>query len=101
MMVAHSFNVQLFLGFPVDSLYRSLIDRADSALVSLFLQDSGEYLQQIDHEGITYYGKLFDKATLHDLELLENHIFSLLRKLVPDYAYEETSLYLLPHFESR
>ena len=90
-------NLELFVGFPVDSLFAKELDKANSSVVSTFIQDAGDYLHDYTHNDIRYLGKRAGRnLTLTQLDLLENNIYSLLRKIVPDFPYDETPLYLFP-----
>lgn len=95
-MVEDRFRAQLFLGFPVDSLYLFQVKQTDPALFSLLVQDTDDYLREVRSGDLLYYGKQVDRASLPELELISAHIYSLLQKLVPHYHYQETSLYLFP-----
>jgi hypothetical protein len=44
-----------------------------------------------------YFGKFANaNLTMSALELLEKNVYSLLKKIVPDFPYEETALYVFP-----
>jgi hypothetical protein len=92
------FEINLFLGFPVDALYELQLAQANPNIVALFVQKTNdEYLREIFHNEIRFLGKNIGKMTsLTQLELLENNIYSLLKKLVADFPYDEIPLYLFP-----
>lgn len=94
------FNIQLFLGFPIDQLFAKKLDRVNQNLISEFIKDEGDYLREVQHNGVLYVGKEIGKITEYQkLELLEQNIYSLLKKLVPDFPYDEAPLYLFPMTE--
>lgn len=86
-------DVSLFLGFPVDPSY---IAQVNSQILELFLRSrNDEYLHEVFHEGIRYFGKFAGQVSnVADLGLLQKNIYSLLKKLSPDYPYEQTPLVL-------
>lgn len=86
------YSANLFLGFPVDSKYASLLDSVKSHFI---LNEEGSYLQEITHHNKRYLGKMVGNLSdLSSLELLESNIYSLLKKLIPHYPYEEIPLKL-------
>lgn len=91
------FDSELFLGFPLHSLYEAKLEEIPHSLRIFFIQDHPDYLQQVTHDGISYLGKQLEKTIdLRTLDALEVHIFSLLKRLVPEYPYENTPLTFLP-----
>jgi hypothetical protein len=90
------FTSQLFLGFPVDHLYARKLENANPSMVKEYIHSQGEYLCKITHNEMCFLGKkIGDEVALSKLELLEENIYSLLKKLVPDFPYDETPLYLI------
>lgn len=94
------FERHLFLGFPVDSDYRTGLSFVNPQLLSMYIQKNGEYLQEYFHAGTQYLGRTIPSpAQPGDLELLESHILSLLTRLVPNYPYCNSKLWLLPRVQ--
>lgn len=90
-------TLELFVGFPVDSLFAKELDKTNPNVVSTFIQEAGDYLHDYTHNDIRYLGKHAGKnLTLIQLDMLEINIYSLLRKIVPEFPYDETPLYLFP-----
>lgn len=90
-------DYQLFLGFPLHSTYQISLEKSSPALRNLFIQNNSDYLCQIEYKGIVYLGKPAGSIVdVQRLESLEENIYSLLRRLVPEYAYEQTPLLLFP-----
>lgn len=88
-------EVQLFLGFPVDKIFSQELEKINPVIAKQFIQRGENYLQEITHDGMPFLGKYAGKmATPLQLELLEANIYSLLRKIVPDFSYQEVPLYL-------
>ena len=59
------------------------------------------YLEEVDFQGIRYLGKYVNnEEPLANLDLLEANIFSILKKLVSEYPYQDTHLVLftIPHY---
>lgn len=91
------FEIDLFLGFPVDPLYQAALSKANPKIIAQFVQGSGDYLIEVLHRDMRFLGKNIGKMiTLAELELLEKNIYSLLKRLVSEFPYEETPLYLFP-----
>ena len=91
------FTLELFVGFPVDLLFAKELVKANPNVVSTFVQETGDYLCEYTHNNIRYLGKRAGKnITLAQLDLLEKNIYSLLKKIIPEFPYDETPLYLFP-----
>lgn len=85
----------LFLGFPVNADFSRLLSEVNPYMTSLFIQEKGDYLQELVFKNGKYLGKPIENITdFSELELLEANIFSILKKLVPNYPYENTPLVL-------
>lgn len=94
------YSARLFLGFAVDPIFAEKLEKANPALLKEFIQDDGDYLCEIHHRQLHYIGKqLGHIVSMDQLELLENNIFSFLKRLVPEFPYEETQLYLIPRLD--
>lgn len=91
------FEKEIFIGFPVDSLFEKELAKANQNVVAAFIQESNDYLQECLYENQRYIGKKAGaNLSIAQIQLLEKNVYSLLRKIVPDFPYEETSLYLFP-----
>jgi hypothetical protein len=90
------FDYQLFLGLPLSDSYQKELKQLSAAIRDIFIQThSSPYLQQIESEGMVYLGKyLGPSIELAALDSLQAHIYSLLKKLIPHYPYEQHSLLL-------
>jgi hypothetical protein len=91
------FDVTLFMGFPVDIAYDKALKNIDSQLVELFLHSPTNhgYLTQVCHNEIRYVGKFCGSiSTLVDLDLLQENIYSILKKLTPNYHCDDIPLVL-------
>lgn len=94
------YRAELFLGFPVDSLFAKKLAMLDTGYVSLFIQHNETYLREVTYNNVKYLGKAAGKVNeLTALDLLEANIISLLKKLVSDYPYQQNSLHLFPLLE--
>ena len=89
---------QLFLGFLITPSYSDLLSCLPEAVIKSFVNPSDfNYLQEIECEGRRYLGKIIENGIdLSSLELLQANIYSLLKRLVSDYPYENQSLVLFP-----
>lgn len=91
------FELELFLGFPIDEAYKQMLAKADPSVVSLFIQPGQNYLQKIIYEDIHYLGKFAGKINeSSNLDLLAENIYSLLKKITPDYPCQNVPLILFP-----
>lgn len=91
------FDTVLFLGFPLSVAYQQELTRLPAAERELFIQNQDSaYLQKIENEGIEYLGKYLGPSTeMGALEMSCSHVYSLLKKLIPYFSYEEHPLLLL------
>ena len=91
------FDAELFLGFPVDALYSRQIEKANPHVVAQFIQKKGDYLQEATYDEMRFIGKEVGKiVTIPQLKQLEQNVYSILKKIVPEFPYNETPLYLFP-----
>ena len=88
----------LFVGLPLTESYLHELKKLPPALINTFIKgQSAEYLQQIECDGVLYLGKSLETPyDLAALDSLQTHVYSLLKKLIPDYPYELHPLLLLP-----
>lgn len=95
------FDTILFLGFPLSDSYQLLLLELPSAERKMFIQNQdfhqdSPYLQKIEYEGMEYLGKyLGSSIDMATFDLSYSHIVSLLKKLIPQFPYEQNSLFLL------
>jgi len=91
-------DISLFFGFPVDSAFDLALKSSNPQIIELFLKEGeGNYLREVSFQGKRFLGKLIgDKIDLEDLVLLESNIYSLLRKIAPDYHCQKVPLVLFP-----
>jgi hypothetical protein len=89
---------QLFLGLPLSDSYLKELKKLPPYIQNLFIQPhSSDYLQRVESKGIVYLGKCLGSfIKLADIETLQIHIYSLLKRLISDYPYEQVPLLLLP-----
>lgn len=91
------FDSHLFLGFPVDPFFAAQVEKVNPHLLVQYISNSDDQLREIIYQEMRFFGKMLGRiASLDQLELLEANIYSVLRKLVPDYPYSEVSLYVFP-----
>jgi hypothetical protein len=90
-------DTQLFLGLPLSDSYQQELSRQPASVRELFIQlHSSPYLQQLESEGILYLGKyLGSSVEFATLDVVQAHIYSILKKLIPHYSDEEQPLLLL------
>lgn len=91
------FDTVLFLGIPLSDAYQQALDRLPAAERELFIQNQDSaYLQKVENEGIEYLGKYLGfPIEMATLEMSYSHVYSLLKKLIPSFSYEENPLLLL------
>ena len=91
------FDHHLFFGLPLFEPYLHRLNELPAPFRDAFIQDqSTDYLQQIENEGIVYVGKCINPPLeLASLDSLEIHIYSILKKLIPDYPFEQHPLIVL------
>lgn len=88
---------RLFLGLPLTESFLQQFRQIPQPLKEAFIQDqSPDYLQQIENEGVTYLGKYIDTPyEMSALESLQTHVYSLLQRVIPDFPYADQPLFLL------
>lgn len=85
----------LFLGFPIDETFNHSLNKNKPEYVSLFIDTDDNYLKKVEFRKVLYLGKFIPQEVyLTQLELLETNIVSLLKKLVVDYDYSKSKLFL-------
>lgn len=86
----------MFLGFLVSSPFEEKLALAPQPLQDLLLHSRGEeYLSAHSFQGVRYIGKKINEmVSFSSLEFLECHIYSLLKKLVPDFPYIPGEMHL-------
>jgi hypothetical protein len=93
------FDLQLFLGFALDSTFDQLVSRANPHLLSL-LTKGGDYLSEFSHNHKRYLGKPIPSSLpIAQLESLEIHMLSLLKKLAPEYPFSENPPVLVTYLD--
>ncbi len=94
------YQANFFLGYPVDSEFRLVLEKLDPSFKALFIQNGEAYLEEIDFAGVKYLGKKIEKAAdISSLNLIEINIYSLLRRLDPTIPFQKIPLKLFPLIE--
>jgi hypothetical protein len=90
------YSVKLFLGFLVNNELADNLNRINPNLLALFIQNEDNYLKEIIIQNKRYIGKSIEKAIdLPSLELLQLNIYSILKKMLPDYSFEKRLIFNL------
>lgn len=85
--MTHLYQATLFLGFSIDPSFKTSLRSVNPHLVSL-LTSGGDYLQKISTANQEFLGKTIpDFPNFEELESLETHLISLLKKLAPQYPF--------------
>ncbi|MBA3816230.1 MAG: hypothetical protein H0X29_06870 [Parachlamydiaceae bacterium] len=88
-------NLELFLGFPINKDFSQCVAQVDTKIIELFVTENDAYLRQVVYKNIIYWGKnIGEVCDIDKLELLEKNVYSLLKKVIPDYPFNETPLLL-------
>ena len=90
------FSLSLFLGFPVSASYSEALAKIDPQIIKMFISDNEDsYLNEVTFEGTQYIGKYVGEvAALSELELLQQNIYSILNKMIPNHTCESVPLVL-------
>lgn len=88
----------LFLGYCTSPALTHAFSFIDPHKIALFIQDKNtQYLSEVVYEGECYVGKFADQiSSVEHLTLLETNIFSILKKLIPAFPFEDSQLLLFP-----
>jgi len=87
----------IFLGFLLTAEYVAVLETLSPQFRRLFIGESSDYLQEWSDGEATYLGKWLPPVIdLVSLEMLESNIYSLLKRLTPEYSYEKGLLWLCP-----
>lgn len=79
-------DLQLFLGIAIDQEIKLHLEKVSPFLKNALIQDNSDYLHEIEVDTVTYLGKKIGKLVyLHQLEMSEKNVRSLLQKLLPEY----------------
>lgn len=90
-------EVELFLGYPVDEGFRDLLKAIDPAFYSQFIGNNPDYLQEMKVSHGFFLGKkIGQEVDIERLKLAEENIYSLLKRLLPEYPLKDTPLVLFP-----
>ena len=90
-------DASLFLGFLVDTEVERDLNKTNACLRELFISSHDQYLHCLTYEGNNYLGKYLPAvAPITEIELIETHIISLLRRLLPQPHYTFQPLFLFP-----
>lgn len=88
-------EVELFFGLPIDKTLERELKEVDEAVLSIFIRPEEAYLQEATLQGKRFLGKSIGTAVdFNHLELLETNIYSLLKRILPNYPFPKTSLTL-------
>jgi hypothetical protein len=90
------FDDHLFLAFPVTLDFSIQLNEVPLAIRSLFIQNDEQYLLALEFEGQSFLAKnLGEIVDFQALEAASLHLYSILKRLVPNFPYETHSLLLL------
>ncbi|MBA2368332.1 MAG: hypothetical protein H0V82_04825 [Candidatus Protochlamydia sp.] len=91
------FEYELYLAFPITPSFEKKLSSLNDTVRNLFIQSGNFlYLQEITYADNIYLGKNLGQMTeVKALESFQDHLLSLLKKLVPDYPYSKNSFVLL------
>lgn len=80
-MMQDMFNLELFLGIPVDETIKKALSKINPQILDLYIKkEKSLYLQEVEKDGIVYLGKFAGKISkVPDLYLLEKNIVSILQ----------------------
>jgi len=89
-------SIALFLGCPIDDHLENELQAVDPKILNLFLQ-SDEYLTKIVYNDMNFLGKYTNTTSnSSELTLLQDNIYSILKKVLPKYPFENKPLVLFP-----
>lgn len=87
-------EANLFLGVEIDEELRKQLLYANPHAIDLFINNDPVYLQEVEHEGSRFIGKVCGRHQLiESLDLVTDNATSLIKKLVPEYKEREFVLF--------
>lgn len=91
-------SASLFLGFRIDEAFSEILTTIRPDLLALYIRaGQGMWLQEIEYEGQRYLGKsLGDLIDMEQLSLDASNVHSFLKKIAPNYPYQQNPLVILP-----
>lgn len=94
----NTFQSELFLGFSVDPTFENELNSLDNQIKSLYIQENSDaYLTKYALNDKQFLGKYIGTSSnLPHLELASTNIYSLLKKIVPNYPYDQSELFVIP-----
>lgn len=89
----------LFLGFPIDDLLAQKLNSVAPIILQSFISEGDHYLKEIMDQGTRYLGKYVPSCIeVSELDHVEANIYSLLKKIEPNYPFHQQPLVLLATF---
>lgn len=96
------YSIKLFFGLLVNEEFANHLSKVNPDLLALFIQNKEDYLSDITVENMRFIGKYIDKAVdLTSLELLQLNIYSIVKRILPEYTCENNPLILFPLQDSK
>lgn len=91
------FEYCLFFAFRLNEQDRNALNKVPNLVKDLFISNrSSDYLQVIEVDGNFYLGKFLAECfSSAALETIGKNIHSLIKRLLPGYPFDESSLILL------
>ncbi len=92
------YEVELFLGLPLEAELLEALEKIEPDFKDLFIKlDSDIYLEKVTFESVNYLGKKTKRLeNTTSLKQLEINIYSLLKRLLPHFSFQQAPLYLFP-----
>lgn len=88
---------ELFLGFPVEKGFSQALEGVDDKVKEAFIKGGEHYLTEVQSGKTKYLGRFIGaKCDLQKLHNVEDNIYSLLKRLTPDFPFNKTPLKLFP-----
>lgn len=96
-------DVHVFIGMPLEGLFLATYEAVPAQKRALFVGKDETSLREIQYQDKKYVGRFVPAmSSITDLEMIEQNVFSVLKRLTPEFHFDETPLILFsfPYSES-
>lgn len=87
------FDNSILFCFKLSPDYEARLAEVPESQKNIYIQDKPDFLRYVKIRGENYLAKsICHPVTINDLELIRQHIYSVLKQLIAEYPYEQHPL---------